>query len=82
MEQIYEWNPEVIIISTFTETTPEDLYNNATNGQDWSHIAAVQNKKVYKEPLGTYRWLLLSGDAALMVKWMAQTLIRICLLMI
>ena len=74
MEQIYEWNPDVIIISTFTETTPEDLYNNVTNGQDWRHIAAVQNKKVYKEPLGTYRWLPPSGDAPLMAKWMAQTL--------
>ena len=34
----------------------------------------MQNKKVYKEPLGTYRWLPPSGDAPLMAKWMAQTL--------
>ena len=74
MEQIYEWNPDIILITTFTETMPEDLYNNTIEGQDWSQVAAVQNGKVYKEPLGTYRWFPPSGDAPLMAKWMAQTL--------
>ena len=74
MEQIYEWNPDIIIITTFTETMPEDLYNNTIDGQDWSPISAVANGKVYKEPLGVYRWFPPSGDAPLMLKWMAQTL--------
>ena len=74
MEQIYEWNPDVIIVSTFTETMPEDLYNNTIEGQDWLPIDAVKNGKVYKEPLGVYRWFPPSGDAPLMLKWMAQTL--------
>jgi len=74
MEQIYEWNPDIILITTFTETMPEDLYNNTIEGQDWSQVAAVQNGKVYKEPLGIYRWFPPSGDAPLMAKWMAQTL--------
>ena len=74
MEQIYEWNPDIIIITTFTETMPEDLYNNTIDGQDWSPINAVANGKVYKEPLGVYRWFPPSGDAPLMLKWMAQTL--------
>ena len=47
MEQIYEWNPDIIIITTFTETMPEDLYNNTIDGQDWSPINAVANGKVY-----------------------------------
>ena len=74
MEQIYEWNPDIILITTFTETMPEDLLNNTIEGQDWSEVAAVKNGKVYKEPLGTYRWFPPSGDAPLMAKWMAQTL--------
>lgn len=73
MEQIYQWNPDVIIISTFTETMPEDLINNTISGQDWSQVKAVQEGKVYKEPLGVYRWYPPSGDAPLMLKWMAQT---------
>ncbi|MEW9121963.1 MAG: ABC transporter substrate-binding protein [Thermotaleaceae bacterium] len=72
MEQIYQWNPEVIYISSFTTTLPEDLYNNSIPGQDWSKIDAVKNKRVYKEPVGVYRWYPPSGDAPLMLKWMAN----------
>lgn len=74
MEQIYEWDPDIIILTTFTETMPDDLYNNSIDGQDWSQVSAVKNGKVYKEPLGVYRWYVPCGDTPLMVKWMAQTL--------
>ena len=72
MEQIYAWNPDIIVITTFSQTMPQDLYNNTIPGQDWSHVKAVRERKVYKEPLGVYRWYPPSGDAPLMVKWMAQ----------
>ena len=35
-------------------------------------MKAVQDKKVYKIPLGIYRWFPPSGDAPLMLKWMAN----------
>ena len=72
MEQIYAWNPEIIFLTNFTEMQPEDLYNNTIEGQDWSQVAAVQNKQVYKIPLGIYRWFPPSGDAPLMLKWLAN----------
>ena len=72
MEQIYKWNPDIIIITTFTETMPDDLYENKIRGQNWSNVAAVKNKKVFKEPLGVYRWFPPSGDAPLMSMWMAN----------
>ncbi|MGE7841472.1 ABC transporter substrate-binding protein [Lysinibacillus sp. NPDC093712] len=72
MEQIYSWNPDIIYITNFTETQPEDLLENKVNGQDWSQVKAVQDGKVYKIPLGIYRWFPPSGDAPLMLKWMAQ----------
>ncbi len=72
MEQIYAWNPDVIFISSFTTTFPEDLYDNKVNGQDWSKVEAVKNKRVYKVPVGVYRWYPPSGDVPLMMKWMAQ----------
>ena len=74
MEQVYEMNPDIIIITNFTETQPEDLYNNAFQGQDWSQVKAVKEGKVFKEPLGIYRWYPPSGDGPLMLKWMAQKL--------
>lgn len=72
MEQIYEWNPDIIYITNFTETQPQDLLENKVSGQDWSQVKAVKDKKVYKIPLGIYRWFPPSGDAPLMLKWMAQ----------
>lgn len=72
MEQIYQWNPEVIYISSFTTTMPEDILENKIAGQDWSQIEAVKNGRVYKEPVGVYRWYPPSGDAPLMLKWMAN----------
>ncbi|UED81702.1 ABC transporter substrate-binding protein [Lysinibacillus sp. CD3-6] len=72
MEQIYNWDPDIIYITNFTETQPEDLFNNTIDGQDWSQLKAVKNKQVYKVPLGIYRWYPPNGDAPLMLKWMAQ----------
>ena len=72
MEQIYAWNPEIIYLTNFTEIQPEDLYNNTIPGQDWSQVDAVKNKQVYKIPLGIYRWFPPSGDAPLMLKWLAS----------
>ncbi|WP_342559313.1 ABC transporter substrate-binding protein [Metasolibacillus sp. FSL K6-0083] len=72
MEQIYSWNPDIIFITNFTETQPTDLLENKIDGQDWSTVKAVQEGKVYKIPLGIYRWFPPSGDAPLMLKWLAQ----------
>lgn len=72
MEQIYKWNPDVIYITDFTATQPEDLLKNKIAGQDWSQVKAVQEGKVYKTPVGIYRWFPPNGDAPLMLKWMAQ----------
>lgn len=72
MEQIYKWNPEIIYITNFTDVQPEDLYKNKIDGQDWSKVKAVQDKEVYKIPLGIYRWFPPCGDSPLMLKWLAQ----------
>lgn len=72
MEQIYAWNPDIIYITNFSPSLPEDFYNNSISGQDWSGIKAVQNRKVFKIPLGHYRWFPPSSDAPLMVLWMAK----------
>ena len=72
MEQIYQWNPEIIYITNFTELMPEDFYNNTIDGLDWSQIDAVKNGQVYKIPLGIYRWFAPSGDTPLMLQWLAQ----------
>lgn len=72
MEQIYEWNPSIIYIGNFTELQPSDLTDNKLEGQDWSVVDAVQNKQVYKIPIGGYRWDPPGIETPLMVKWLAK----------
>lgn len=72
MEQIYEWNPEIVYIGNFTELQPSDLIENKLDGQDWSVVDAVKNKQVYKIPIGGYRWDPPGVETPLMVKWLAK----------
>lgn len=74
MEQIYRWNPQVIIMTNFSAVTPEDILANRVAGQDWSVVDAVQNARVYATPTGIYRWASANGDAPLMFLWLAQKL--------
>lgn len=74
MEQVYEWNPEVIYITNFTPTQPDDLYNNTIGGDDWSGVDAVKNGRVYKLPLGAYRTYTPGIDTPLTLKWLATTM--------
>ncbi|MDR0561818.1 MAG: ABC transporter substrate-binding protein [Spirochaetaceae bacterium] len=72
MEQLYAWDPDILYITNFTSLMPEEVYANAIDGQDWSSLKAVRERRVYKIPLGIYRWFPPSGDAPLMFKWLAQ----------
>ncbi len=74
MEQVYEWNPDIIIITNFCGTQPEDLYENAIGTDDWSTINAVKNKRVYKMPLGLYRSYTPGGDSPVTMQWMASVI--------
>lgn len=69
-EQILAWNPEVIMLSGFDESTPADIYADPR----LATVSAVQHKRVYKTPLGGYRWQVPSAESPLMWKWMHQVL--------
>lgn len=72
MEQVYKWDPDVIFITNFTPTQPDDLYNNTVSSDDWSNVTAVKEGNVYKLPLGTYRSYTPSADTPVTLLWMAQ----------
>ena len=74
MEQVYAWNPDIIMITNFTEVMPEDLYNNAVGNDDWSNVSAVQNGQVYKMPLGLYRTYTPGADTPVTLQWFAKTM--------
>lgn len=69
-EQILTWDPEVIFLSGFDEMTPEDIYNDPR----LATVSAVAEKRVYKTPLGGYRWQVPSAESPLMWAWMHHVL--------
>jgi len=73
MEQIYKWNPDIIFMTNFTSSQPEDLYKNVVGTYNWSKISAVENKKVYKMPLGIYRSYTPGADTPMTLLWLAKT---------
>ena len=73
MEQIYEWDPDIIILNSFSAFKADDIINStAAEGHDWSGLKAVQDGRVYKIPLGTYYWFATTYDSPLMMLWMAM----------
>lgn len=74
MEEVYKINPDIILLSNFDSFVPEDLYENKIPGQDWSTVKAVQEKRVYKVPMGIYRWDAPGVETPLMMEWLAHLL--------
>ncbi len=72
MEEILTIDPDIILMSNFDSFTPADLYENRLDGQDWSQVSAVLNHRVYKTPMGIYRWDAPGVETPLMMRWLAQ----------
>lgn len=73
MEQVYAWNPDVILVSNFTTAQPEDILGSTIGSYDWSGVCAVEAGRVYKMPLGLYRTYTPGADAPVALLWMAKT---------
>ena len=73
LEQIYSWNPDIILMTNFNTSSPDDIYKNTVGSFDWSGISAVENKRVYKMPLGMYRSYTAGVDTPVTLLWIAKT---------
>jgi iron complex transport system substrate-binding protein len=70
-EQLLLWDPEVILLNGFEKgVAPEDLYTNPK----LASLSAVRNRRVYKMPLGGYRWDPPNQESPLMWQWLAMVL--------
>ncbi|MFD5557103.1 ABC transporter substrate-binding protein [Streptomyces sp. NPDC127068] len=69
-EQILEWDPDVILLSAFDEKPPAALYGDPK----LARVRAVRDRRVYKIPLGGYRWDPPCAESPLMWRWMTQVL--------
>ena len=70
MEQILNWNPDVIIFS------PDGAYDTVPSDPNWQTITAIQNGEYYETPMGPYNWMGFppSVQRLLGMMWMAQVL--------
>lgn len=59
MEQILEWNPDVIVIDM---GTPREIYDDPR----WAEITAVKNRHVYLQPYGVFIWNRPTAESAVL----------------
>lgn len=80
MEQILQWNPDVIIIGRVlsgnglnnTAQISDTDADKILKDPDWQKIKAVQDKKVYVNPDGGFSWDRYSTEEALQIQWLAK----------
>lgn len=78
MEQVVAWNPEIIYINNFApdDLLPEKFFDceqsGIVGGALWKEIDAVKNRRVYRIPMGVYRWSPPSTESGLVMKWLAH----------
>lgn len=71
IEQIASWNPDVILLGSFEKGLDVSrIYNDPI----LSSTNAAKSKKVYKVPVGGYRWDPPGQDSPLMWMWLANLL--------
>ncbi|MEZ4598470.1 MAG: ABC transporter substrate-binding protein [Syntrophotaleaceae bacterium] len=67
MEKVLAWNPDILIIDT---GTPEEIYNDPR----WQNVTAIQNRQVFKQPVGIFIWDRPTAEAAVLYPlWLAKT---------
>lgn len=67
-EQVLHWDPDIILLGNFDEAKPDDVYRKHA----WRTVSAVRSHRVYKVPLGGYRWDPPSHESPLMWQWLSQ----------
>lgn len=70
MEQILNWNPDVIIFSE------DSIYDTVGEDPIWQSVSAIANNAYYEVPFGPYNWLAqpASVQRLLGIMWMGKLL--------
>lgn len=67
VEQLLKWDPDIILLGNFGPATPQDMYDDPA----LASLRAVRERRIYKVPLGGYRWDPPSQESPLMWQWLA-----------
>ena len=68
-EAVLAKNPQNVIIGGRYQHV---LYDEIFQAEEWSHISAIQNKNVFKIPVGISAWNRYSLETALLIPWTAS----------
>lgn len=68
LEQVLAWDPDIMLLGNFDTALPRDVYND----KRWAGVSAVQSRRVYKVPLGGYRWDPPGQESPLMWSWLSR----------
>jgi iron complex transport system substrate-binding protein len=74
MEQILQWNPEVIILGTGNTGLGAKNADLLKTDPRWQEVKAVKNGRVYVNPNGAFMWDRYGAEEALEIQWAAKTL--------
>ncbi len=68
LEQVLDWDPDIVVLGNFDTAMPADIYED----RRWRGTTAVKERRVYRAPLGGYRWDPPSHESPLMWTWLSQ----------
>lgn len=68
VEQLLAWDPDILLLGNFDSAMPADVYGNKV----MRDMSAVRAKRVYRVPLGGYRWDPPCQESALMWRWLSM----------
>ncbi len=74
MEQIVEWNPDVMVIRKSSKEATMFSVSDVTNNSQLQGVKAIINNEVYMCPVGTFWWDRPAPEAVLGIVWLAKTL--------
>jgi iron complex transport system substrate-binding protein len=67
-EQVLAWDPDIVLVGNFDSGTPATIKTHPA----FSTLSAVKSGRVYKVPLGGYRWDPPSQESPLMWHWLYE----------
>jgi iron complex transport system substrate-binding protein len=68
VEQVLAWDPDIMLLGNFDAAVPADVYGDKV----WQAVSAVRTRRVYKVPLGGYRWDPPGQESPLMWRWLSE----------
>ncbi|MGF0096447.1 ABC transporter substrate-binding protein [Peptoniphilus sp. SGI.035] len=75
VEQIYEWNPDILFLDGpgLLDIKTKDVFDNNVKGIDFSNLNSVKNRRVYNTKLGMWNWFTPNPDGPLVLAWLAKS---------